>query len=119
MTRFTPIPELPQTDVDPWLVTYLSAIQENVELLTGFRREPGAASQAVTRSAITVTQPQAQNMTVVSTAAGGLSIPTGSGVIQVPSLAAYSQTLTDLQTLANDVAALHATVSALIAQLKG
>jgi hypothetical protein len=119
MTRFTPIPELPQTDVDPWLVTFLSAIQENVELLTGFRREPGAASQAITRSAVTVTQPQTQNMTVVSTATGGYSIPTGSGVIQVPSLAAHTQALTDLQTLANDVASLHSSLSVLIAQLKG
>lgn len=119
MARFTPIPELPQANIDEWLVTYLSSIQENVELLTGFRREPGSASQAVTRSAITVSDPQPQNLTVVSTAGGGLSIPTGAGTIQVPSLAAYSQTLTDLQTLANDVAALHATVSALIAQLKG
>jgi hypothetical protein len=119
MTRFTPIPELPQTDIDPWLVTYLSAIQENVELLTGFRREPGAASQALVKSSVTTPLPPAQNMTVVSTAAGGLSIPTGSGVIQVPSLAAYSQTLTDLQTLANDVASLHSSLSALIAQLKG
>jgi hypothetical protein len=56
---------------------------------------------------------------VSSTAASGLSLSTGSGVIEVPSLAAYFQTLTELQTLANDVASLHSSLSALIAQLKG
>jgi len=114
-TRFSAIPALPQTGIDVWQVRVLGALKENVELLTGARAEPDGASIAITKAKITVDPPPAQSMTQVK-AAGAGAVVSGTSV---PLLQDYSKLLSDVQTLANDVAALRATVEKLITQLKG
>ena len=112
--RFTAIPALPQSGVDEWQLRVLSAIKENVELLTGPRGEEDRNSVALVRSRLNVSPPAAQTMTQVSAQGSGVTV---SGV-NIPTLDDYGRLLSDTQRLANDVAALRATVEALVNQLR-
>jgi hypothetical protein len=115
MTRFVAVPDVPQAGLTDWQVNILTALKDNVELLTGGRRETGASSQAITRGSITVNDPPAQTMTRVTATGAGFTI---SGV-SVPSLEDYNRLLVNVQQLANDVAVLRSTVAILLAQLRG
>lgn len=115
MARFSPIPNVPQSGVDFWQVQTLSAIKENVELLSGTSGELDGASRAITKGDIGVTAAPPQTMTQVTATGTGFTI---SGV-QVPSLDDYTKLVTNVQQLANDVASLRATVNALLNQLRG
>lgn len=132
-TRFTGIPAVPQTGVDEWNARMLSAIKENVELLTGTRGEGDNASRALTKSNFSVNAPPAQQMTNVSASGAGAALissfeltgPPGgpftvnvTGRANVPVLEDYNNLVVDVQALANDVAALRATVEILITQLR-
>lgn len=114
-TRFTAIPTVPLVGVEPWQVQLLSAMKENIELLTGTRGEADFASAALTRAALTVSPPAEQAMTQVSAQGNGVSISNNA----VPLLEDYTQLIVDVQRLANDVASLRATVEVLIVQLRG
>jgi hypothetical protein len=114
-TRFTAIPSAPQAGAEEWLVRTLTALKENVELLTASRGEPDLASAALTRSSIRVATPPAQTMQRVSARGSGVSI---SGT-NVPVLEDYVALTNDVQKLANDVANLRATVELLLTELKG
>lgn len=114
-TRFTAIPSAPQAGAEEWLVRTLTALKENVELLTASRGEPDLASAALTRSSIRVATPPTQTMTRVSARGSGVSL---SGT-NVPVLEDYTALVNDVQRLANDVANLRATIEVLITELKG
>ena len=115
MARFSPIPNVPQSGVDFWQVQTLSAMKENLELLTGTGGELDGASRALTKGSVTVEGAPTQTMTRVTATGTGFTI---SGV-QVPSLVDYTKLVTNVQQLANDVASLRATVNALLNQLRG
>lgn len=112
--RFAAVPAIPQAGLTNWQGSVLSALKENVELLTGARRGD-ASAQAVFRGQVSVSPPASQKMTRTSAQGTGYTISD----VTVPSLDDYTRLLTDVQTLANDVAALRATVNTLILQLKG
>ena len=113
MSRFSGIPAVPTELVDPQTARILSALKENVELLTNQRGELDGASAALTAGAVTVNTvtPQYQGL---SARAAGVDI---SGTA-VPLLSDYVKLLQDVQSLAYDVASLRTTVNNLIAQLR-
>ena len=114
-SRYTAIPAVPVVGIEEWQSQILSALKENVELLTGTRGEADLASAAFNRSRITVAAPAAQQMTQVRAQGSGVTL---SGV-NLPVLEDYNQLRADVQQLANDVARLRATVELLIRQLRG
>ena len=109
---FAAVPNIPLTELNNWQYSTLNALKENVELLTGSRSD--GALRAVTKAQVTVSAPASQTMTTVSAQGTGYNV---SGV-SVPALEDYVQLVSDVQSLANDVAALRSTVNSLIAQLK-
>ena len=112
--RFTAIPAIPQGGLNDWQFNTLTAMRENIELLTGARGSDNSV-RALLSGQITVTNPPAQNMTRVTAQGAGFTI---SGAT-VPSIDDYGKLVSDVQQLANDVANLRATVNTLINQLKG
>ncbi len=115
MARFTPIPNPPQSDIQPWLSFTLTAMKENIELLAGLRGEKDGASTAVLKSAVTIRAVPTQKMTRVSAQGAGITVSGAS----VPTLSDYVTVVRDLQSLAQDVANLRSTVETLISQLRG
>jgi hypothetical protein len=113
--RFTAIPSIPQSGLTDWQYNTLNAMKENLELLTGARGNSSISSEAITKGTVTVTDAPTQTMQRVTAQGSGYTI---SGVT-VPSLDDYIKAVTDLQQLANDVAALRNTLNVLINQLKG
>lgn len=111
--RFAAIPSISQQGLTGWQFQTLTAMKENIDLLTGAKG--GGATTALTAGSVTVSPAPVQTMQRVTATTAGFTI---SGVT-VPSLDDYSKLVTDVQLLANDVAALRATVNALINQLKG
>jgi len=115
MARFTAIPAVPQGGITDWQSVLISSVKENVELLTGLRGEADLASRAVVKGQITLLEMPDQNMRQVSSKGTGFTI---SGQ-EVAGLTDYGLLLTDVQTLANDVAFNRTVLNALIRQLKG
>ena len=115
MSRFSAIPNPPQASMSGWQYYMLNALKENVELLTGARGEKDGGSRAITKSSITVAYPQAQAMRQITAQGAGVNIE---GAV-VPAMDDYMELLKNVQTLANDVASLRATVDTLIKQLRG
>ena len=112
--RFAAIPSIPQGGLTDWQFNTLTAMKENLELLTGARGSDNSV-RAVVKGQVTVANPPTQTMTRVTAQGTGFTI---SGAT-VPSLDDYSKLVSDVQQLANDVANLRATVNTLINQLKG
>lgn len=112
--RYVAIPAVPLVGVEEWQSRLLGALKENVELLTNTRGEPDSASAAVNLSRLTVDVPAPQTMRQVSARGSGITM----NGANVPLLEDYTQSLADTQRLANDVAALRATVEILIRQLR-
>ena len=112
--RFAAIPSIPQGGLTDWQFNTLTAMKENLELLTGARGADNSV-RAVVKGQVTVPNPPTQNMTRVTAQGTGFTI----GGATVPSLDDYSKLVSDVQQLANDVANLRATVNTLINQLKG
>ena len=115
MARFTAIPAVPQGGITDWQSVLISSVKENVELLTGLRGETDLASKAVTYGQIRVTPMTAQKLQQVSAKGAGFTI---SGQ-EVAGLDDYGKLITDVQTLANDLAYTRNVLNALIRQLKG
>lgn len=115
MSRFTGIPDIPQSGVDEWQFRTLDAIKQNVELLAGIRNETDGASAAVLRSNITTRPPAVAQFQGLSAKGNGFTI---SGV-QVPTLDDYTALLRDFQLLSQDVAVLRSALVSLISQLRG
>ncbi len=112
--RFTAIPAIPQGGLTDWQFNTLTAMKENLELLTGARGSDNSV-RAVVAGQVSVANPPAQTMTRVTAQGTGFTI----GGATVPSLDDYGKLVSDVQQLANDVANLRATVNTLINQLKG
>ena len=127
-TRYSGIPAVPTTGVDEWQSRMLSAIKENVELLAGIRGESDLAGKAITKAQVSISNPVAQVMTNVSAAGAGTNVLTSfsisgdvvtvTGQASVPVLDDYTNLVVDVQSLANDVANLRATVQLLLTQLR-
>jgi hypothetical protein len=115
MARFTAIPAVPQGGITDWQSVLITSVKENVELLTGLRGEADLASKAVTKGQITLLEMPDQNMKQVSAKGTGFTISSQ----EVAGLDDVGLLITDVQTLANDVAYTRAVVNALIKQLKG
>ena len=115
MARFTAIPGVPQTNITDEQSLLISTIKQNVELLAGIRGEEDSQSKAVTKGDIDVNNLSLQNMRQVSAKGEGFTI-SGQNVV---SLDDYAKLLSDVQTLADDLAFTRAVLNALITQLKG
>lgn len=115
MSRFSAIPNPPQSEMSGWQFYMLNALKENVELLTGARGEKDGASRAITKAAVTVAQVPAQSMRQVTAQGSAVNID---GAV-VPAIDDYIELLKNVQSLANDVAALRETLNTLIGQLRG
>lgn len=115
MSRFSAIPNPPQSEMSGWQFYMLNALKENVELLTGARGEKDGASRAITKAAVTVAQTPAQSMRQVTAQGSAVNID---GAV-VPAIDDYIELLKNVQSLANDVAALRETLNTLIGQLRG
>jgi len=111
---FTAIPGIPHSGVNSWEFGTLTAMKENIELLMGARGSDNSV-KAVVSGQVTVANPATQQMSRVTAETVGYTISGAS----VPSLADYTKLVVDVQTLANDVAALRGTLNTLINQLKG
>lgn len=112
--RFTAIPSIPQQGLTDWQFNTLNAMKENLELLVGSRGSDNSV-RAVVSGQVTVSNPAAQTMSRVTATGSGYTLNN----VTVPSLDDYTKLVSDVQLLANDVAALRATVNTLINQLKG
>jgi len=112
--RFTAIPSIPQQGLTDWQFNTLNAMKENLELLVGSRGADNSV-RAVVSGQVTVSNPAAQTMSRVTATGSGYTLNN----VTVPSLDDYTKLVSDVQLLANDVAALRATVNTLINQLKG
>ena len=124
--RFTAIPAVPQAGLNPAEYATITSLKDNVELLIGARGEIGSSSRAVTRGQVTVSEAPTQSMRQVTAEGAGFSIPVTSssingqatGYLNVPSIDDYVKLLSNVQQLANDVAAVRNTLNVLIQQLK-
>jgi hypothetical protein len=115
MARFTAIPAVPQGGITDWQSILISSVKENVELLTGLRGESDLQSKAITRGQITIKEMSEQDMKQVSAKGAGFTV---SGQ-ELAGLDDYGKLVTDVQTLANDLALTRAVLNALIRQIKG
>ena len=115
MARFTAIPAVPQGGITDWQSVLITSVKENVELLTGLRGEADLASKAVTKGQITLQTMPEQNMKQVSSKGTGFTISSQ----EVAGLDDVGLLITDVQTLANDLAYTRAVLNALIDQLRG
>jgi len=112
--RFIAIPAIPQGSLNDWQFNTLTAMKENIELLTGARGVTNDV-RAIVTGQVTLPNPAAQTMTRVTAQGNGFTI----GGVIVPSLEDHGKLIQDVQQLSNDVANLQATVNTLINQLRG
>jgi hypothetical protein len=113
---FSALPPVPQADNKEWQFRFNNAVKQNMELLTGQR---GSASDAaLLKGQLTVNPVAEMNMRQVT--ATGLGIAVNSAATTAVAVQSdYVKLLVDVQTLANDVANIRATLNSLIEQLKG
>jgi len=115
MARFSAIPAVPQGGLTDWQTVLISAVKENVELLTGLRGEVDLQSKAVTQGQVTVNQMEEQNLKQVTAKGAGFTISSQ----DVAALDDYAKLILDVQTLANDVKLTRDVVNLLIKQIRG
>jgi hypothetical protein len=113
MARFSGVPAVPIELVEPQVARILSALKENVELLTNQRGETDGASVALTAGSVTVA-PVTATFQGLSAQAVGTEVNN----VAVPLLSDYVKLLQDFQRLSYDVAVLRTAVNNLIAQLR-
>lgn len=113
-TRFAAVPGVPTAGLNPLEFALLNALKENVELLIGGRNEPDGASRAITKASVGVTNVPTQNMQRVTAEGVGFTINN----VEVASLEDFGKLVVNVQTLANDVAALNQTLNTLIQNLR-
>jgi hypothetical protein len=114
MQRHVALPEIVEGDPIPlWLLTLLSTIKEDVELLIGSRGEEDLVSRAIFRGDIDVVSVEAPALTQITAKGEGFDI-SGS---DVAGLDDHVKLINNVIALANDVASLRATVDSLITNL--
>jgi hypothetical protein len=113
-TKFSAVPPPPLEGLDFSLYEKITSLKQNVELLTGQRKELDDASRALTPASVTVAE--LDNPKYVGSTAAGIGF-TVSGV-RVPSYNDYNNLLTDVRNLANDVESLRTSLNTLISQLR-
>lgn len=113
--RHVATPEVPNTLLD-WQAVLLTALKENVELLTGTRGEADFASMAIVRGDISVNQVGSQVMgSVTTTGVDGYTI----SAQDVAALTAFRNLREDVQRLANDLYDTRQALDLLIRNLTG
>lgn len=112
MARFVGIPA-PPLALEPDLLRVLLSLKENVELLTNQRGEADGASVALTAGQVTTGTVKDTYRTLTARGAGVTVNNTA-----VPLLSDYTKLMSDVQRLANDVAAIRAALNTLITQLR-
>ena len=115
MARYTPIPAIPTASMSDWQYNTLSAMKENIELLTGSRGEKDGTSRALTSGSVAVKGVPAQTLPRITAQGSAVSIDG----ITVPDMADYVELLKNVQMLANDMTAIRDTLNTLISQLRG
>lgn len=113
--KFSAVPPPPLEGLDFSLYETITSLKQNVELLTGQRKELDDASRALTTASVTVVEATNQRYTNSTAAGVGFTV---SGV-RVPSYDDYNKLLTDVRNIGNDLADLRTTLNTLIAQLRG
>lgn len=115
-TRYAAIPAVPQGQLSgAATVVLITALKENVELLTGTRGEDDLASKAVAIDQIRQNVLDRQNMAQVAAKGVGYTISSQ----QVADFNDFVKLINDVQILANDLSETRNALNALIAQLKG
>ena len=112
--RYVATPEIPNTEIVA-LATVLSAVKENIELLTGTRGEPDLASMALARGDLTIAQVGEQEMGAVNTS----NTAAPADVASAASAVAINNLRNDVQVLANDVFRTRQALDLLIRNLTG
>jgi len=114
-TRYTSIPAVPQGQLSgAATIILISALKENVELLTAQRGESDFASKAIAIDQISVNFLDTQDMQQVSSNGLGYTI-SGNKVADFDD---YIKLIQDTQTLANDLRDTRDRLNLLIAQLQ-
>ena len=115
-TRYAAIPAIPQGNLTgASTIVLITALKENVELLTGTRGEEDLASKAVAIDQIKLSTLGNQDALAVNAKGLGNSI---SGT-NAPDYDDYVKLVNDVQTLMNDMFATREALNTLIAQLQG
>ena len=115
MAKFTGIPNPSPQGKNPLDIQFLGALKENVEVLTGQRGDKAISSAALLRENVLSANPAEQKMTRISATGAGVTISNA----QVPTTADYVKALSDIQTLATDLANLRTYVIQLTTALRG
>lgn len=110
---FTAVPAVPATNNPTQYYQVLTALKENVDLLTGSRGGV-RINKAILRGDITA---QLVTPTYQGTSVTGAAVSVSGQ--QVPALTDFIALVNDVTTLANDVATLRAALNRLISQLRG
>ena len=115
-TRYAAIPAVPQGQLSgAATVVLITALKENVELLTGTRGEEDLASKAVAIAQVRQNTLDRQNMVQVSARGTGFTISSQ----EVADYNDCVKLVNDVQILANDLAETRTALNTLLAQLKG
>ena len=119
MARFAAIPNIPTgSEMADWQSNLLAKVVENTELLTGLRGESDSSSKAITKGDVAVNQIGLQNLTNPTALGNGFTITISGTDYVVASLVEFVKLITDVQTLADDLAETRATLDILISQLR-
>jgi hypothetical protein len=113
---FSALPPVPTADNREWLYRFNNAMKQNMELLTGQRGQ--ASSRAILTGQVSLNAVPELNMRQVTATGVGIAV-NSAATTPVATQADYVKLIIDVQTLANDVAAIRATLNSLIEQLKG
>lgn len=116
MAKFSGLPGLPigSAGVNPALMTMLTGMTENINLLTGAKADGSLA--AITRSDMTgLTNVAPQRMRNISATGQGVNF----NGYNFPLLEDYNKLAQDVQALANDVAALKQELQSVVTKLRG
>jgi hypothetical protein len=113
---FSALPPVPTADNREWLYRFNNAMKQNMELLTGQRGQSG--SRAILAGQVSLNPVPELNMRQVTATGVGIAVNSAASTA-VATQADYVKLIVDVQTLANDVAAIRATLNGLIEQLKG
>ena len=109
---FQPMPVVPQAGLAEWEFSFFNAAKQNIEELTGQRGNTGYKS--VLQGNVGTNAANDLQMRQVTAKGAGFTISSQN----VAGLDDYVKLITDVQTLANDVAYLRLVLNSLIADLK-